>query len=402
MKSILNICLLILSFSCKKPRSSNQTSITNSGYRIENFRKPGMDDYQTIKAACDSLPENSKIVFDNKTYVISHTPIIEKSFEFYGPATFKRENQITYTLKEAATEFSTYLILNSTAGLIDLDRIEICINSDISGATPINAILHINGDTIFLANAVGKAVNGSNYYDNNTKIFKSIIFFWILSSTKYTDISCSFSDFIFDGNKDNNTGTHYWNINSAITAITKGTTTYGNCSFINSPNETIVGHNADISNCTFYNLNGSGFHASADKQNCTEVEIHSYLSNNLFENTNQVPNSITGHSEGAITHSNSGGYYTAINNSFINVGESVLGSLEPGATINDWGTSSITFTNNIIHGAGRMVFQIDTTYPGVIHDVRIEKNTISNMPSEDWSKQLNHFPGIILKDKNGE
>jgi hypothetical protein len=40
-----------------------------------------MDDYQTIMTACDSLPENSNILFDNKTYLISHTPIIEKSFQ---------------------------------------------------------------------------------------------------------------------------------------------------------------------------------------------------------------------------------------------------------------------------------------------------------------------------------
>ena len=63
-----------------------------------------MDDYQTLKAAVDSLPENSKIVFDNKTYIFTHTIIVQKSFQFYSTI-IKRENQVNYTLKEEADQF---------------------------------------------------------------------------------------------------------------------------------------------------------------------------------------------------------------------------------------------------------------------------------------------------------
>ncbi|MGH2562965.1 MAG: hypothetical protein ACRDE5_00515, partial [Ginsengibacter sp.] len=285
----------------------------------------------------------------------------------------------------------------------DYDRIEIYTNNDITGATPINVAIHISGDTILLSAPIGSTFGGTNVFPVGTKLFKSINFFWILSPAKYTDMSCSFNNLTFDGNRDNNTGTYFWDINAAITAISSGTTSYKNCTFINSPNETIVGHNADIRNCIFYNLNGSGFHTVADKLYCTESEIHSYVINNSFENTNQISSTITGHSEGAITHSESGGYYLATDNSFINVGESVLGGLEPGITIYDWGTSNITFTGNTINGAGRIVRYIYINQPGIIHDVRIDSNIISNMPSFDWTEGLNHFsPGIILKDKSGE
>jgi len=49
-----------------------------------------------------------------------------------------------------------------------------------------------------------------------------------------------------------------------------------------------------------------------------------------------------------------------------------------------------------------MVYLIDTSRAGTIHDVRIEKNTISNLIERDWSEELKYWPDIILKDKSGE
>ena len=86
-------------------------------YNVEDFRKPGMDDYETLMAAYNSVPNYSKIVFAPKTYIFSHTPIMYKALDFYGPAILKREDQITYTLKEPADETSTTPILNSTDGI---------------------------------------------------------------------------------------------------------------------------------------------------------------------------------------------------------------------------------------------------------------------------------------------
>ncbi len=360
-----------------------------------------MNDYETFKAVYDSVPSNSTIVFAPKTYIFSHTPIVYKTLNFQGPATLRREDQITYTLKEPADKFSNYLILNNHSGIIEGDRFFVTLGQTYNNNTQINFVLKISGDTLFLNNPLGKTEDERGTYPAGTSLFKNINFFWIVGNDLPPYLGCSFNNLTFDGNRDKNTGSHSWLLNATIIAVTKNTTEYRSCEFINSPGETIVGHNADIRNCTFYNINGSAFHTSADKVTWSESEIHSYLSDNIFENTNQISSSIGGHSEGAITHSNSGGYYTATHNTFTNVGESVLAGLYPSVSIHDWGTSNITFTGNTIKGAGSLVRFI-AQLPGVIHDVKIQKNTISGLPGYDWSTELTLWPGIILKDKSGE
>lgn len=372
-------------------------------YQLEDFRKDGMDDYKTLIAALDSIPENSTLQFAPKTYIFTHTIIVEKSINFLGPAILKREGQITYNLKQPADELSTQLILNNANGLIPYERFLLVMDDQtFKQTTSINVAIKINGDTLFLAHPMGKTVDGKySNFPADAKLFKNINFFWILSSISYPTQSCSFKDLTFDGNRDNNEGTYSWLLNAAIMALTKGTTTYQNSTFINSPGETIVGHNANIQNCTFLNLNGSGFHTTADKVYCNESEIHSTINLSRFENTNQISTTIGGHSEGAITHSNSGGYYTATGNIFLNDGESVLGAIYPSLSANDWGTSNILFTNNYIKNVNRMVYLIDTTTAGTIHDVKIEKNIIVDMPGKDFEAQIHHWPGMIINTKSG-
>ena len=297
---VLYACLLL---SCKKDQTTQLPyDAKNQNYYIEDFRKPGMDDYQTIKAACDSLPENSNVFFARRTYTFSHTIMVQKSLNFFGPATLQREDQIKYTLKEPASEFSKMIILNNATGIISSERFFITLGQSYKRNTALNVVNSVSGDTLFLNDFLGKTIDTRDgIYPSGTSLFKNINFFWIISAVRYPDQSCGFNNLIFDGNRDNNTGSYSWQLNTAVMALTKGTTKYTNCNFINSPGETIVGHNADIRNCTFYNLNGSGFHTSADKVNCSENEIHSYLVGNLFENTNQISTDITGHSEGAIT-----------------------------------------------------------------------------------------------------
>lgn len=411
MKKILFLSVIFLFTSCKKNIKTN-TNVHLTTYQVENFRKPGMDDYQTITAALDSIPENSTLQFANKTYTLSHTPYIQKSINFIGPATITRENQITYTLTQAADKNSSYLILNSTDGILTgsttSDRFIVCLDNTGKGATALNYSIKASGDTLFLYGRLGTTNGGAGTFPAGTKLFKSINLFSIFSPIAYPnpgwypDMNCSFTNLTFDGNRDNNKGSYYWNLNSAILALTKGTTTYTNCKIINSPNESIVGHNANIQNCTFENLNGSGFHTSADKENCTEAEIHSLINNSLFENTNQISNVITGHSEGAITHSNSGGYYTATHNTFNNVGDAVIGDLYASVSQYDWGTSDITFTQNTINGAGRMVYFIDTNSIDSIHNVYIGKNIINNVEEYDHYPDLSNVDGIILEQKSGE
>ncbi|CAN5487502.1 hypothetical protein BH11BAC3_BH11BAC3_33130 [soil metagenome] len=398
MRQIFLIFLTCLFFSCRKEIAKE----TNHNYYIEDFRKPGMSDYETVMAAYDSIPNYSDIYFAPQTYTFNHTPVIYKALNFYGPATLRRENQVTYTLKAFADNASTMLVLDDTNGIIAKDKFFLSFGQADSDNTPINQVQKIKGDTLFLDNSIGKTNGGIQNFPVGTKLFKNINFFWVVGTNKYPDKSCSFNELIFDGNRDNNQGSYSWLLNTAILAVTKNTTVYSHCKFINSPAETIVGHNADIRNCTFYDLNGSAFHTSADRVTSTESEIHSYLSDNVFENTNQIPNSIGGHSEGAITHSNSGGYYTATQNTFININGPVLGLLYPSVSIHDWGTSNINFTGNTINGAERMIWTI-ALLQGTIHDVIIEKNAISNMPDYDWSSGVDYYtPGITLTDKSGE
>ncbi len=82
----------------------------------------------------------------------------------------------------------------------------------------------------------------------------------------------------------------------------------------------------------------------------------------------------------------------------MNVGESVLGALYPSNSSHDWGTSNILFTGNTINGAGRMVYLIDTSHGGTIHDVKIENNVIENLKGKDWSAELKYWPNILLQN----
>lgn len=396
MKHLVAVMLILFCFlSCKKDLSP----IKNE-YNVEEFRKPGMTDYQTIQAAVDSVPENSHIIFNNKQYNIDHTIFVTKSLNFKGPATLKRADQVVYHLTSPADMNSTVIVLDNTEGLQIRDYFILTHGTSYEENSQANLITKISNDSVFLYYPLGVTVDGLNNYPTGTNFFKDIKFFWILDANAglYPTQSCTFDGITFDGNRDNNKGTFSWLLNTAILALSKNTTYYSFCTFINSPGESIVGHNADIRYCKFYNLNGSGFHASADRLYNSEEEIHSVLFKNEFENTNEIPNSIGGHDEGAITHSDSGGYYTATYNTFTNVGESVLGNLYPSVSKNDWGTSNITFTNNIIKTTGRLVFYI-SILPGTIHDVRIENNDIINLKPWDWRTQLAYWPGIVLDNK---
>lgn len=392
------IIFLLVFSSCK--RDINEiVPVTKEKFEIENYRIPGESDYELIQRIVDSLPEGSDIYFGGRVYTIDHTVIVTRSLNFFGPATFIRENQIRYELKEPATEHSRYLILDKTEGLRVPDRFLIANDVSYKNTTQINIILKISGDTVFLNAPLGKMVNGNGVFDAGTALFKNINFFWIIDPREYPRQQCSFENILFDGNRDNNRGSYSWLLNASITALTKGPTTYRHCSFINSPGETILGHNAVIINCHFKDLNGSAFHTSADRVYNTEPEVNSYLSGNLFENTNQISTTINGHSEGCITHSNSGGYYTAVGNKFVNVGESVLGALYPALGMHDWGTNNIRFSDNEIWSSGRMIYLIDTLTPGDIYNVNISENEIYELNPYDWTRQLLVQPGIILENE---
>ncbi len=407
MKSQLTIIITLLisslGFSCRK-EAVQKPVVKEQIFLIESFRKPGFSDQETIQAACDSVPGNSTLQFENKTYNIEHTVFVYKSIKFKGPAIIKRANQVDYKLTAAATPGSYQLVLNTTAGLKVRDYF-LLTNGEkgYQSTTGMNLITAINGNTITTFYPVGNFINGSSDLKEGTVFLKDVKFFWIMDKDPgiFSTQSCSFINLSFDGNRYFNQGTYSWLLHNGILAMTKGKTIIDSCTFINNPAENIIGHNLYISNCTFRNLNGSAIHTSIDKMYVAESEIHSEFTNNHFENTNQIPTEIGGHSEGCITHSNSGGYYTAENNTFINVGEAVLGLLYPSVSQNDWGTSNIIFTNNVIRTDGRLIFSFGLL-PGKLENVQIINNQIFELKPWDWTKALKYYPGVELENKINE
>ncbi|MCZ2396325.1 MAG: hypothetical protein LC100_07240 [Chitinophagales bacterium] len=370
-------------------------------FNVEEFRRQGMTDYEAIQAACDLVPENSTLIFENKTYNIDHTVFVEKSIHFRGPATLRRTSQDVYHLASPAVIGDRQLVLNTTEGLKVRDYF-IMTNGkmDYTGTTQINLITAIDGNVITTHYPVGKFVDGSDAFPAGTLLLKDVRFFWILNKNPslLPTQSCSFINLTFDGNRSSNQYTYSWLLHYGIEAASRDKTIIDSCTFMNSPGETVLGHNLYISNSTFKDINSSAIHTSIDRLQINEDEIHSEFVNNYFENTNEIPTTIEGHSEGCITHSNSGGYYTAENNTFINVGLSVIGLLYPSVSVNDWGTSDILFTNNNIRTPGRMVFGFGFL-PGKLDNVNIVDNKIYELNPRDWSEAMEYYPGVIIENQ---
>lgn len=405
------IPMFLLMGSCKKISAEKnnpsapsyiptRAHIISPFFFIEKFRKPWMTDTEVIQSAIDNVPENSVLKFANKKYIISHTIIVNKSLHFRGPVILKRDDQYQYRLSTPASVNDKQVVLNSVDGL---NAGDFCYLADGSktdgGTTSLNMITGINGDTVSLYYATRTLLNGSSDFGVGTHFIKDVRFFWIRDKNDevFPTQSCSFSRITFDGNRENNNISFSWRINTAVMALTLGPTEFDHCTFIHSPGETIVGHNCIITNSLFKDLNGSAFHTSMDRQKVSEDQIHSVLKNNYFENTNEVSTYIGGHSEGCITHSNSGGYYTATENSFVNVGEAVIATLYPSVSPNDWGTSNILFSNNIINTQGKLVRALATHVSGEVKNVRIIDNQIENAIFIDWSEAAIVWPDVICE-----
>jgi hypothetical protein len=396
----LTLIISFIGFSCKKeiPRQPIKKAPI---FLIESFRQSGMSDQEVIQFACDSVPENSILKFGNKTYNIDHTIFVYKSLKFTGPATLRRENQVDYQLTEPANENSRQLVLNTTEGLKVRDYFLLTNGQkDYKGTTSMNLITAINGNTVTTFYPIGKFINGSADYAAGTYFLKDVKFFWVTDKNPgiFPTQSCSFVNLTFDGNRYHNQGSYSWLLHYGILAASKEKTIIDSCTFMNNPAENVLGHNLHISNSIFRNLNGSAIHTSIDRLHVTEDEIHSEFVNNYFENTNEILTKIGGHSEGCITHSNSGGYYTAKNNTFINVGEAVIGLLYPSVSKNDWGTSEIIFTDNIIRTSGRMVYSFGIL-PGKLENIRIVDNEVFKLNPWDWANALDYYPGVELDNQ---
>ena len=126
------------------------------------------------------------------------------------------------------------------------------------------------------------------------------------------------SNVTFDGNEANNSETFDWRLNSAIGL--SGKNQFIECSsFVNSPCESIIGHNVTIRETSGENLFGSFFHASGFESG----EI--LLENCTTNDTNKVNIDLNGHNEGTITLSNNSGNLTIRDCSFTLGGEAAWG-----------------------------------------------------------------------------
>ena len=126
------------------------------------------------------------------------------------------------------------------------------------------------------------------------------------------------SNVTFDGNEANNNETFDWRLNTAIGLSGKDQVI--ECSsFINSPGESIIGHNVMVRETSGENLFGSFFHASGFESG--EILIENCMTND----TNKADITLNGHNEGTITFSNNSGNLTVRDCSFTLGGEAAWG-----------------------------------------------------------------------------
>jgi len=355
------------------------------------------DDCSAIQAAVNAAKEGDNIYLEDRTYVLSSGVIISKSLNFIGKTNtiIKRSNEETTPLIAPATNSDTKLVVANPGIFRTGEKIILYNSNTLWGATNTVYVDAISADTLILHNSIGDYTGSANsIFPIGTMVKKAFSLFELVSPGSVPTFTAGFSNITFDGNRDNNNSNVGYHHSWAIGAISKKATVIQNCSFINMPTEAICGHNFKIKNCVFKNLNGSAVHFSISKQLVGESEIFSEIVNNVFQNTNQLSTAtITGHSEGVFTTSNSGGYFTASNNRFSNCGEAVIGSIYPSVSIYDYGTNNIIFTDNYIDTAKRLVYLIDDITPGTINGVLINNNHFIHPTEEiDLSPAL-AFPG---------
>jgi hypothetical protein len=207
----------------------------------------------------------------------------------------------------------------------------------------------------------------------------------------------------FDGNSENNDLNHYWNVNSTI--FTRGTgAKIEDCRFSDIPNENIVGQGIYITNCQAFRLNGSFVHLSGIDTILRWPQKHSYISGNFIDKVCLVPNTLTGHSEGAFTTSYSGGYASIIGNRVYNCGEAAIGLIEYHTDTADGGKSDLIIMANLFKNCRLTVYNI-LKVPENGHassNILISNNIFSNCGVNDWSHltYLDEYTGLNISSND--
>lgn len=343
----------------KNSSSAGDVKYQRVGRILEVDKYSGASDSEKILAAVNDSLDGDTILFSGRAYDITRNVIVGKSIKFKGVSgtVLKRVNAPAITLAASATSASTSIVVSDATKFYTGAKICVVLGKAYKHKSNSVYVSSISGNTLTLTAALGvTGDSASNYPVGTTVILANTFFSGLDVSVDAFKYSWSFEDIIFDGNRDNNELTYAYNINNFISSYSP--CAVRNCSFINSPGEALSGHNFSVENCSFKDLNGSALHLSYPASYGNEGRLQSVFVGNTVENSNEITTlkEGTGHSEGAITSSNSGGYSVIANNRFINLGEAVFGGVYGPQHANDWGTNNLIIVGNLVRGAKRIAY----------------------------------------------
>jgi hypothetical protein len=320
----------------------------SKGVNVDWF---GGRDQTAIATAITYAGVNGIINFTpNKTYTQNGRLLPKTNQLFNGNnATLKRnaDSVVTLTAASNVTDFTITVSAvpsnwSSLNGYIQLYS----DTTDFSSSTLLS-ISSISGNTVTFSSAIGGLYNPDATHTQITSWPTGTKAHLVFSQMEDNGnpINFSVNNLTFDGNKANNNGNYSWRINTAISEKgNEGQPSIDHCTFINMPNENIMGHGFKVTDNWAHNLNGSFVHLSAT-YGATPPQIPTIIEGNITDSTNQIQSIVTGHSEGAITYSNTSGYVTISGNRFKNGKDGVFGVIQSGNSTNG-GVRNMLITDN--------------------------------------------------------
>jgi hypothetical protein len=390
--------IISLCFCCSTLKAQDSKTVVlparHATIIAENYRQKWMTDLNVIQTAINRAKKGDYVVLgklDKVTiYTIADHIILRDSINLTGQGMvlIKRSKPASYKLTSAAA--GPQITLNTVEGLSVGDFLVAIGGTTYSKASIYRYIVSITGNMINLSAPFGNSNDNTiTSWSSGTAIVKSYNMIDFPAKNQINeDVTISIDNISFDGNKEETFQNSAYYINSMILLRSKGKSYIKRCHFYNMPNENIVGHNLNISNSTFDNLNGSAVHFSTSKTLHAEKTLGSTIRNCIIKNTNIVHTSLSGHSEGVFTTSNSGGYFTAYGNRIENSnGAALIGSLYPSLSRLDYGTNEITVRNNYLDEVERFFYMIDVKTPGDIKDVNVFNNIVRNVPGASVTRK---------------
>jgi hypothetical protein len=267
-----------------------------------------------VQAALNSCGEGGTVWLEDKIWSIDKNLEPKFSNTHLTGGTLKRANSVHSVLIQDANIGDTTLYIENSEQFYPGLTITISDGLDFGNTMyPQIYIKAINPGEIVLWSPINKA------FQSGATVFSVVSLFQINHNTVNNTM---ISNIVFDGNEQNNNHTYDWRLNRAL-VLGGITQIVENCLFINSPCESIIGHNSIIRNCKGENLFGSFIHCSAYENGNILIEDCSTLG------TNKATQQRSGHSEGTITFSDNSGDLTIINSIFNMGTEAAWGLIGP-------------------------------------------------------------------------